>query len=178
MTSELFGWFEAGGETVAVNFVSDCLTEQKNVTKNPLDSEGEGESYDTTTKTNVNTSMKDSSLGTVSVPLFSDQITPRHTHTINVDMYQDYEYTRYQVTYPTNTQNLLPGRAAPYNLGHSSGIPPTPFLFFNNPNEFRDQLIPLFIIPIPIQSLQEWNHLFRTPPSSSQEEVGESDSGL
>ena len=111
--------------------------------------------------------------------LFSDQIIARHTHTIIVDMYQYYEYTRYRVTYPTNTQHPLPGRAlTPYNLGHSSGIPPTPFLFFDNPHKLRDQLIPLFIIPIPIKSLQEWNHFFRTPPSSSQEEVGEPDSGL
>ena len=57
MVSKLFGWFEAGGEKVAVNLLASASRRRKNVTEGPLDSEAAGEKYDMTTETNANTSM-------------------------------------------------------------------------------------------------------------------------
>ena len=60
----------------------------------------------------------------------------------------------------------------------STGIPPTPLFLFNNPHKFSNQFIPLFIIPIPVQSFQERSHFLRSPSRAGKEQIGKSNSRL
>jgi len=69
-------------------------------------------------------------------------------------------------------------RIQAHRSSSSTGIPPTPLFLFNNPNKLSNQFIPLFIIPIPIQTLEKGGHLLRPPSRSSKKEVGESNSRL